>query len=533
MVLTVMWRHLRAGRDWLEVQKDRFHMRTAVAQSHSNPELTPGAHIAAADPARGAAMPALKSPAGWRLPVAAITVCLAIGVPAGSAFAQPAAQPAAEKAPGVPLPEGFRTHPQAPEIFSMEKPLLTLEQDRALETELTRGRDKAINILRDGIINGKTRPIIEKYAQWRVERMTIPEYRQQIYDLRSQIFNLDIHFASSKPDSPPDGRELYLAEITKHAASLLEGHNFYVRLNAALILAELDLRDEDRKKGTVEVAYTPAAPPLLKLLNDDKQHVALRIVAARGLGRIALLGRLTNELRNDIPLALLTQLQDATTSMWFQLRLAEALGKCDMIDVRNENFSMQRFALIDTLCKVMVDERRHWKVRSEAARSLGRVPMNASVRPEVIAFKIVELGRRMGEAYNKDTSAYYWKDCFLDVYLAFRAVDGRERQIYLGDWRKNRNNPPGLKDKLEANTSIRNAYQAVLPLVQHVIGQPKEQNFGGGRQLVFESLSDTELKSVDDWLKESQPTQQSVAPGVEPFAGLPRPATAVAAGRAE
>ncbi len=62
-----------------------------------------------------------------------------------------------------------------------------------------------------------------------------------------------------------DFRNYLCDQVTQRAAELLD-NNFHVRLNAVIILAQLNLTDEDARKQLPEQAYVKAAIPLLTVI---------------------------------------------------------------------------------------------------------------------------------------------------------------------------------------------------------------------------------------------------------------------------
>lgn len=453
--------------------------------------------------------------------------------PAAAGDAAPATNEP-EKEAGPALPSGFKPSPNSPPEMEIENELLTKSQSEEYEKQ---SRRKVQGILRGGAVNSEAQKEIEELAKWLVFRMTIKENREKLYDLRGEIFTRYINIASSKPGVPLKAREVLIEEVAKRAAELLDGHNFYVRLNAVLLLSELNIRDADTKKNIPEIAYTPALDPLLAVLQNEKQPLAVRINAVRGLGRILMFGRPKNEQKNDVALALINQLKKTDVHPWFQVRLVQALGNCDVIDVQTAGAAREQFAVVQALATVMADRRRSLDVRCEAARALGRAPINDSVRVDLIGYKIVELAHEMAAGYqveggalygrssaetakmtagyNKNLQAWFWKGCYLNLYLAFKPANKEEQRLYTASWRSNSNNDPGLLSKRGSDATLREAYQQLLPVVKHVLEQPKRPNRNA--QPVWSALAAQEIQAMETWLKSNQPQDNSIAPSLPPI----------------
>lgn len=342
-------------------------------------------------------------------------------------------------------------------------------------------------ILRGGKISGKEdKKLIADGARYELYLMTLkqdpkkPENKTNIRKLTGNIIR-DIQF-SGRISGNYQARELYLAELTKRAEDLLNNHRI-VRFNAAVLLSQLDLRDNDARRKLKQIAYVPASVPLLKIIASKDQPTELKIVAANGLGRIGKLGDATNAKRIKIAQGIITQLEQSVKEhSWYQRSLINALGSMNITD----NLARRPF-VVDALLKVMNNPKRTINVRSSAAYNLGKLPLKANSDIKLITYSIVDLTSKMVTAYNQNNKSRVWKRPFWNIYLAFKPANPLV--------------PTGLTKKPVNQTIVVAAYKQILKPVAIVI-QPG----------ITPKISAEVIKSMDDWLKKNLPKNFRVAP---------------------
>ena len=390
--------------------------------------------------------------------------------------------------PPAELPADFTPPRPIPEVMTLEKPLLSEAEDQAFRQDLL----KYQRALRAGVVNGETKKLIEAGAKWRVYRMSLPEHRRELHKLRDDIVLRDVQFASKLDGAPQAGRELLLEQVTKRASELLDG-NFYVRLNAVLLLGQLDLQEEDTRRGVRQIAYTPAAEVLLPVLTDPKQLTAIKIPTVKGLARIAEIGQPSLDLRLRIAQSIVAELQLDNNELWYRERLVESLGSVGILVDRTP-----RPFVIQTLASIVVDPKEHWLVRTAAAKAIGRLPLNASINLRLVGYSLVKLGHEMSDAYNKSPNEWYWNDCFFRLYLAFHHANKAEEDANLGLLRRTRN--------LTGNDTIQNAFNQVLPLIQHVVGSQART-----------PIAKQNVDAVAQLLTDNAPQDFKIAPTEDPI----------------
>ncbi len=368
--------------------------------------------------------------------------------------------------------------------LNVYKELMTPEEAISFQKTKQRNFDE---LLRGGkISSAEDKKLIAEGARYYLYLMTLkqdpkkPENETDLNKLRANILR-DIQF-SGRVSGNFQARELYLEELTKRAEDLLDNHRL-VRFSAVVLLSQLDLRDEDRRKKIDRVAYTMAYVPLVKVLNDKAQPTELKIVAANGLARIGQTGNATNQLRIKIAEEIIDELIPSVNEFsWYQRSLVEALGSLGITD----NLA-RRPIVTDALLNVMGDPKRTWEVRSTAALNIGKLPLKANADIKLITYSIVDMTRKMIQAYNANTAGYWWKRCFWNVYLAFKPENAADNT--------------GLFKQQVNQTVVNDAYKQVIKPIATIV-QPGETP----------KINADVTKEMDDWLKEKLPKNFRVAP---------------------
>ncbi|MBC7818519.1 MAG: hypothetical protein IAG10_16655, partial [Planctomycetaceae bacterium] len=300
--------------------------------------------------------------------------------------------------------------------------------------------DKAfLEALKSSALTDNEKKIIDNGAKYWVYRFTMKKYyeeetpkkadklapvkkgeppRERLHDLRKRL--LDVVRNNAK--ITPVAREYFLRQVTEHSAELLD-NNLVVRQNILLLLGQLPLDNGIIGKGIEPAPYVPAYTVLLKVIKDEKQHEVLKITALTGLLRICRLGLASADPANDkkraeIAMALVPELAKKNTHWWYQFRLAECLGAAGVtFDPANKNNPI----VLQTLAEVVADKGRHLQARCEAARAIGRLPLDSTLNMTPVLFEIVKLGNDMVQAYNANPKKDSWANYFITLYLAFKA----------------------------------------------------------------------------------------------------------------
>ena len=411
--------------------------------------------------------------------------------------AAPAARPAGTATTGTPqdpnaLPPNFEPPGQPNPLLNINKPLLTAKQAQDLRREV----GNYPSTLRNGVLDAQSRAQLPKIATLVIHQLSMPENREKLPDLVDKLMR-DINQAAILQKNPQVSRQFrqaFLKEIAARSAELLD-NNLHVRLQGVIILGSLYVVEPTRDNEGE--AYLGSLDPLVQVLEDKTQPAEMKILAAKGLERIAATARPSAAQKLTMSRALIRELEQTDTHRWYQMRLAETLGSVDYAtDDRG------RPTIASALTAVVADNNRHCLVRSQAARSLGRIPLDAQVNVGNVAFSVAHFASQMAEEYNNDPGAPHWRNCYWNVYLAFKPLTTAERS-----------RDAGLLAKVEKaphtahKSAVNDAYQQMLPLARHAINAASPAR-----------MPEANLTSLAEWLTKNQPVDYRVAPNTPPIA---------------
>ena len=256
-------------------------------------------------------------------------------------------------------------------------------------------------------------------------------------------------------------RDAFLDILCEEAPKLYD-NNFYVRFNLALILSSLNNRDEDRVKMIPEEPCFRAIKALLELVNNPKQHPMYKVHPVIDLAKICRHKNCKPEDRFAIIESLLNQMTAAKTlPEWYGMRVAESLAQ-----LGEPNDRTRQPVVVDALVKVLKDQEYSFRVRAQAAHSLGRVPLEGYRKADEIAIEMLRLGEQMAAQYEKTKTNPRWQLYFAYVYLGFQPQNAAERTEKKGLLGQVDSKPVLAGTK----TVVTEAYQHFLPLAQNVLG---------------------------------------------------------------
>ena len=320
-----------------------------------------------------------------------------------------------------------------------------------------------------------------------------PAPKERLPDLRKSLLNVVKTYATKGPVA----RGYFLKSLTERLAEILDNH-LLVRLNAMLLLGQLQSDNGDPKKNLEPTPYVDAYSVMLKAIKDDKQHVVVKIVAVRGLARICrgALPDPNDKRRSEIAMIIVTELAKKETHWWYQMALAECLGATGVTYDPNNK---QSPVILQALAEVMADKNRYWQVRVEAARSIGYLPLdggNLNFAP--VAYELVNLGHQMSLAHNAKLKGEVWANFYESLFLAFRAPNANAKVA--GGKRK-----PGLLEALPNSREVKEAYEQVVLMASHVLVESGKQ------------FSAAQLNAVTGWLQTHVPANDRITPGSAPL----------------
>jgi hypothetical protein len=397
------------------------------------------------------------------------------------------AAPAVPVDPATGLPLGYDPKKPPTELMTLEKPLATQEQIAKWKKD-TKNLAEYRKALRNADLSPTGKAMLSMGIKYRLALLTLKENQQDLHKLREDLTVRDQTDAASVPAIKPDVvrafRRWFLEEITKEAEPLLE-NNFYVRIQAATLLGELVLMPADEEKKQKLETFTPPVDILRKVIRNPDQPLAVKIAAARSMIRLVRYGDLPAPKRFEVMKDVLAELTspnaktEPKTHYWYEMRLVEVLSTLDTpLDLET-----RRPVMVEKLTEIVRDPQRHWHVRAEAAKALGRVPLDPQVNVASLLHDVMQLTLDMAKAAQQNPKAPHWKMTFWKLYLTFQPKDKDERNAA-------KNAPAGLLKNPSAGNAAQQPYQLVVPLVNAVINS--------------EPITAEHLKAVEDWLQKNK-----------------------------
>jgi hypothetical protein len=433
------------------------------------------------------------------------------------------------------LPPGYVPPPAVPDQLKLDKPL----KANWSEAEWKKNATRYGTLIRNGAVKtDEERKLIHDAVQYQLYQMTVrrelkgkgkdddkvkKEEHHPAYKFRADLMR-DLKSASSVRGAPMTARDEFLKSLTQEIGNLLDNH-FVVRLNVAIMLADINQREADEKANPPlkEQPCPGAAVPALKILADKNQLDAVKIWGLKAVTKIAPdnSGIVSTDLKQKIVEAVINELRDSREKNkheWYQLRLVESLGTLGAVDPT-------RATVIATLMDVMRDQGKdakepakdqanpkpkgkdqkddeRWRIRSAAARALARVPLDKSINVPLITWATMQLGGEMTDAYIKDPKKSYWTESFFNLYLAFHPLNAEETAKKQGLLRIADQRPQDKK-------MVEEAYQQLLPMVRLAIST------AGGTKAPDSSIKPVdEQAKLKEWVQNNRPTNLSLGPNM-------------------
>jgi hypothetical protein len=363
------------------------------------------------------------------------------------------------------LPENYQPPGEIPDEIVLEKNLMTPEEREEF-------KKKSLSSFRSKLRSGDFRTdelkdLIRRGIRYQLDELTIAAKRRELPKIRDRFVNQHLRnagaIANLKADQLRDFRSELLSMVTEETAKLFD-NNLYVRIQAAILLGELNLVEGDPAKGVKAEAFAPAAKPLDQVLLDPKQFEGVKLAAVLSLTRILRKGNPNAALKQEIASALISELKrdPKETHPWYQARLAEALGAVDVsLDLDRQPF------VYNALDAVLNDQNRALGVRIQAAWSLGRHPIPPGVNLTQLANDIAAVGLALAKDYERNPAAPSARRQAVTLYLAFQAKDAEDMDAtrqHKGGLLNLNPAPPAA-----AAAEIKETYQQLLPIVVPIL----------------------------------------------------------------
>lgn len=409
-----------------------------------------------------------------------------------------------------PIPKELQD--KQPPSMKITRELLTPAEAKKLEEELKKARYK--KVFSNAQLAGGGARLLKTWGRARILAMSLKENRGKLYEMRKSVVT-DIR-GSAKINlvgqaASDTFRKALCAEVTACCEKLMD-NNFAVRLNAVLLLGQMNYR-EFIVPRTLPVAYAPAADVLVEKVMNQKQPEAVRVAAVNSLKRIALLGDLSQKQKRDIARTLIKEFNAGGQHPWYQGRLLEAMAAVDLPADAGKPI------IVDTLARAMGDPARPPQVRCDAAMALGRASLHANIKQKVLAHQIMKLTRDMAMQYNKDLNAVaakqlnafpsHWPGSFFKLYLAFVPRNRLEKEFLYQRRAAPADRTVGLAKRFQRDAAIQAAYSQVKVPAKHVIGNMQDKRFA--------PIPGAAIASMKAWIDKNKPADPRVHPSMPPL----------------
>jgi hypothetical protein len=402
------------------------------------------------------------------------------------------------------LPRGMSVPPPRPPEFTLNDPKTTDEEWKSWSKGKARG--DFTSRVQAGGRDGASDKLVQDGIRQQLAAMTLPAMRDPKAD-RFQISDIvqgllrSVHTAANKLPAGDQRqyRTFMMQEIIKDCRELQLGSNqYYVRLNAAVLLSNLFIEEFNRSAKTDPEFYTPAFDALMEILDKEGQSEAVKLTAIAGLRNCCLYGNPPLAVADNVRLArkLISELDKPSSNEWYQERLCDALSCVDQVhDLNGQPF------IVQALSKALFDPARPLCARAAAARALGRAPLDPSIDLNVIAYGIADLSRQMVEARN-DGKKHVRRWCVAYIFLAFQPKDSGEKS-----------RRAGLLDRVEEPSfarykkSVVGAWNIVKPMIVEELKHRAEPDIEFPQEV---------LTPIVEWLKTNTPAVLQISPNMPP-----------------
>jgi hypothetical protein len=161
------------------------------------------------------------------------------------------------------------------------------------DTPEQRTKDQRVKVARykdlvqKGELNGEVdKTLISDIIRWRLAQITRKENREKAASLREQIYR-DVAQSGTARGARREVRVFMMQSVADQAPELFRYH-FVARLNGAILLADLsDLNEVEAEGKNPAIRCVRALRPLVDLVKQKDQPVAVRIWGVKGLMRLA------------------------------------------------------------------------------------------------------------------------------------------------------------------------------------------------------------------------------------------------------
>jgi len=329
--------------------------------------------------------------------------------------------------------------------------------------------------------------LLSEMTQIQVLQMSRKDKQTELADIRERL-KRDLNLRAT-----PAVRSVMIPEVIKNCEALLQ-HPLPVRLNACLLITEMNEEPGQVARQVPAKPWVGMTDPLLKVLNDPEQHVAVKVIAANGLMRLCQDGSPKVDVRSRIADTMISELNKPNLHEWYQRTLVQAVSYTDVLFDK-----ARRPYIVQKLAEILVDSKQPWSVRAEAAAGLGRTNMNGEINVSLVSHEIVRFAHEMGQQFNANPKAPHWRYCAFRVYTAYKPESSGKQALLT------RTQSPPLSGY---RAEVASAYDVVLPVVNGILSN----NVANPK-----AMAPTILEKADTWLDQNPPPNLTIGPNVKPL----------------
>jgi hypothetical protein len=414
------------------------------------------------------------------------------GLQATTAVAQPAPDPVQTYR----SEQAFKTQ----DLRALNKSLLTDE----VQAEFKQYEGEYRQLISRGVNPGNSREMSALRAglKYRVFILTDPETQANVPQLAGARNSLarDLKGAGrsiSNKDDRTNFRRLVCGEVLPLLEQCLTA-NLTSRSLAIGMLPDLEVVSSVPGSNVRIEIHDQVDELFVKILQDKEQTDTVKARAAHEIRRMLVKADNVPQVQLLMANAMVNELARAETDWEYQFCLVEALGK--ITAPREVTGQQKRATVIQALAEAAQDPRRDILVRCAAASGLGKAGFDGQIKFEPLAWKTVQLAIETGLTIGKDPRQPVERRqlCGWYLYLAFHHEDQQGQQ--------SRQNPQGFLNRDASSASIRDGYQAMLPIA---------------KALMFETrpVADGDILNASNWLDNNKPASlvyDAVSPALKP-----------------
>lgn len=251
-------------------------------------------------------------------------------------------------------------------------------------------------------------------------------------------------------------RQLLFRRAFPYIQSLLK-NNYVSRSLALEVLLKMEVV-QARGQGRIEM-FDQTHEVIVSILEDPTQPDAVKVRAANSAKRYLQRARAVPRIENQIGMAMALEAKRRFVGIPYQNALLMALEK---MNAPRQLVSPRQPIALKVAVELMADKNQPIRTRCRAARLAGRTSFDNQVKYEPVAWLITDVALETALLFSqsKEKSDISWQLCGWYLYTAFKAENRTETKARIG-----------MLNRDADSKVVSGAYQAMLPLVKHLLAQ--------------------------------------------------------------